>query len=84
MKASTIRWHLARDNQAELAKFCEKHETRSEQRLNTHKNEDGREYWERTSYFDNGGYITAELLHGGEVGYTVADHFQVVNYNLGG
>jgi hypothetical protein len=82
MKTSTIKWHLARDNQLALAKFCEKHKTRSECELNTYK-DDEHEYFQITYHFDNGGYITAELIHGDDRSYTVADHFQVVNYGMG-
>ncbi len=84
MKASTIKWHLARDTQVELARFCEKHRTRSQNELYTHKDDEGSEYWQQTSTFDNGGYITAELLHGDDKrSYSVADHYQVIDYRLG-
>jgi len=82
MKQSTIQWHLARDNCAKLARFCEKNRVSSSNELNT-ATVDGQDYWQMTSIFNNGGYITAELLHGDTVGYSVADHYQVVNYSLG-
>lgn len=83
MTQSTIKWHLARDNRIALAKFCENNRIRSNTKLHTYTDDDGREYWQQTSYFDNGGYITAELLHGDKLGYLVADYFQVLDYSLG-
>lgn len=82
MKVSTIQWHLARDNQARLAAFCEKHKVRSSHKYNTAE-VDGKRYWQMTFEFDNGGFITAEMLHGDTQSYSVADHFQVVDYSLG-
>lgn len=82
MKASTIAWHLARDNCAKLARFCEKHKTESHAGIVYRVGNHG--YFDITFKFDNGGYITAELLAGDEFnGYTVADHFQVKDYALG-
>lgn len=82
MQASTIRWHLARDNQAKLAAFCAKYKIRSSHKYNTAEI-DGKRYWQMTYEFNNGGFITAELLAGDTRSYTVADHFQVVDYKLG-
>lgn len=82
MKNSTIQWHLARDNQEKLARFCSNHKVRSSHRYNTAE-VDGKKYWEMTFNFDNGGYITAEMLAGDTQSYSVADHFQVVDYALG-
>ena len=82
MKASTIGWHLARDNGTQLARFCEKHATRSETRKDTRRDEGGR-YFERTSYFDNGGYIVVEMKHGDERRYTTADYLAVLDYKMG-
>lgn len=77
MKASTIHWHIARDSQVRLASFCEKH------RIKSCSEPHGKKYWLMTSFFDNGGYITAELRKGDEKSYSVADHYQVVDYSLG-
>lgn len=82
MKISTLKWHLARDNQAKLAKFCTTHKVRSSHEYNTGMY-DGINLWQMTFVFDNGGYITAEMFAGDKKGYTVADHFQVVDYALG-
>lgn len=82
MKQSMIKWHLARDNQLKLARFCEKNAVKHDNRNNTYK--DGKHsYFERTYYFDNEGYITAEMLQGDVRGYSIADHFQVVDYSFG-
>jgi hypothetical protein len=82
MKASTIRWHLARDSQSKLASFCSKHKVRSSHEYNTAE-VDGKRYWQMTFEFDNGGFITAEMLAGDTQSYSVADHFQVVDYAWG-
>ena len=82
MKASTIAWHLARDNQVKLAKFCNANKVRSESELFTAR-DDEHDYFNITYIFNNGGFITAEMIHGDTKSYTVADHFQVVNYGLG-
>lgn len=83
MKASTIQWHLARDNQIKLAKFCSENKVTSSHRYDTATDMDGKKYWEMTFNFDNGGYITAEMLAGDTQSYSVADHFQVVDYEMG-
>ncbi len=82
MKASTIQWHLARDNQVKLAKFCEKHRTKQEVTTKPYLFEDGNSYFNITYYFDNGGWIEVELQAGDTKSYTVADHFQVADYRL--
>lgn len=82
MKQSTLIWHLSRDNQEKLARFCEKNKVRSEVELNTYK-DDEHSYFQMTFHFNNGGFITAEMLQGDESGYSVADCFQVVDYALG-
>lgn len=83
MKASTINWHVKRDNNQQLAAFCERNKTRSMRELFT-RNDGQHQYWQMTYTFDNGGYITAELLHGDDKrGYTTADHFAVLAQGLG-
>jgi len=82
MKASTIRWHLARDNQIRLAKFCQQNAIKHDNKTNTY-NDGTHTYFEHTYHFDNGGYITAEMLQGDTRGYSIADYFQVVDYNMG-
>jgi hypothetical protein len=83
MKYTTIQWHLARDNQTKLAKFCEKNKVRTSTELYT-ANDGEHDYFQITYTFNNGGFITAELLHGeSNKGFSVADHFQVVDYALG-
>lgn len=82
MTSNRMRWHLARDNETELAKFCEENKVNSSSR--THTFNDGQhDYWQMDYIFDNGGFITVELLHGDTKSYSVADHFQVVDYDLG-
>lgn len=82
MKQSTLKWHLARDNQLKLARFCEANQVRSSIELDTYQDDDG-SYWQKTYVFNNGGYVTAELKQGDSRSYSVADHFQVVDYALG-
>lgn len=82
MKASTIQWHLARDNCDKLAKFCQDNaigHTTVTDRYNDGKHT----YFHHTYHFDNKGYITAEMLQGDTQSYSVADHFQVVDYEMG-
>lgn len=81
MKASTIQWHLARDNRLSLAKFCSN--KRQYQEFAKQYQVDGKGYFTIKYYFDNGGHIEAEMLAGDIRGYTVADHFQVVDYSVG-
>lgn len=83
MKRSTIQWHLARDNQLALQKFCQNNKTRSEVTTEPYLYEDGNKYFNITYWFDNGGWIEVELQAGDDKrGYTVADHFQVADYRL--
>lgn len=82
MTQSLMTWHLMRDNRVKLAKFCEKHKTRTEQKQNTY-NDGTHSYFQLTFFFDNEGFITAELLEGDTQSYSVADHFQVVKYSVG-
>jgi hypothetical protein len=76
MKNSMMKWHLARDNQIKLARFCEKNKISSSTELFD-------DTFNIKYVFDNGGYIVAELLRGKEVSYSVADHFQVIDYGWG-
>lgn len=78
MMVSMLKWHLSRDNQAKLVRFCENNKQTIVWQLNT-ADVDGVKYHEATFHFDNGGFITAEM---GE-GISTGDHFQVVNYGLG-
>lgn len=78
MTNSLMQWHLARDDCLQLAKFCEKHKTYSE--VKDQYQVDGKGYFTMQFNFDNGAYIKAELLTGDIRSYTVADHFQVVDY----
>lgn len=82
MKQSTIKWHLARDNEVKLAKFCEKHAIRHDNLTNAFQ-DDEHIYFHHTYHFDNGAYIKAEMLQGDTKSYSVADYFAVVDYNLG-
>ena len=82
MTTSKLQWHLARDNQLKLAKFCEQNKVRTQTELNTH-NDGEHSYFQQTYTFNNGGFITAEMLQGDTQSYSVADHFQVVDYALG-
>lgn len=77
MTNSLMRWHLARDNQIKLARFCESNKVTSSTKLFD-------DTFNITYEFDNGSYIEAELLRGKEdQGFTVADHFQVISYGWG-
>jgi hypothetical protein len=77
MTTSMMRWHLARDNQLKLARFCEANKVKNETELFN-------DTFNIRYEFNNGGYIVAELLRGKEgQSYSVADHFQVVDYALG-
>ena len=82
MKASTMAWHLARDNQTQLHKFCSKNRTKQEVTTQPYLFKDGNSYFNITYYFNNGGWVEIELLAGDTKSYTVADHFQVVDYIL--
>ncbi len=82
MRQSTIQWHLARDNQTKLAKFCLSNKLRSSMELHTH-NDGEHDYFQMTFIFNNGGFIIAEMLHGDTKSYSTTDHFQVVDYSLG-
>jgi len=82
MKTSTIAWHLARDNQEKLAKFCSKNCIEQHPSSDKYIVDDGT-YWQQTYHFDNGGFIRAELRAGDTKSYSIVDHFQVVDYNLG-
>lgn len=85
MKASTIQWHLARDNQVELARFLGKNCTHQEVTTKPYLFTDGNSYFAITYFFDNGGWVEAEMQAGdANGGYTVADHFQVADYRLEG
>lgn len=73
MKQSTILWHLSRDNQAKLFRFCERNK-QSIKWLRVDKPELVAKFT-----FDNGGYIIVEMLK--EVSCT--EHFQVMDYGFG-
>lgn len=75
MKASTILWHLSRDNPEKLFRFCERRKQSIEWlRVDSDKSELVARY-----NFDNGGYIIIEMLR--EVSCT--EHFQIMDYSLG-
>lgn len=77
MKNSLMKWHLARDNQLKLSKFCERNKVKSSTTLFD-------DTFNIKYEFDNGSFIEAELLRGKEnTNYSVADHFQVVDYAWG-
>jgi hypothetical protein len=79
MTASLIKWHLSHDNQIKLSRFCEKHKLQSDCTVYPQKG-----VFYLKFHFDNGGWIQAELLMGTkEKSYSVADHFQVIDYSLG-
>jgi len=80
--SSLLQWHLTRDNQLKLAKFCEKHKVSTSRELYTF-NDGEHDYFQITYTFNNGGFITAELMHGDSKSYSVADHFQLVDCALG-
>ena len=79
MKATTIKWHLARDDQRSLAKFCDEHQIDRE--VSDYYEHDGVEgkFFTHTTRFDNGGFITAEMKQGD----SIANNYQVVDYSLG-
>jgi hypothetical protein len=83
MKQSTIQWHLARDNQEKLAKFCNKQRLHQSQYGDVYNVGENENYFQMMYQFDNDGFIRAELRAGDVKGYTIADHFQVVDYSLG-
>lgn len=77
MTNSMMKWHLARDNQIKLAKFCEGNKVKNSTKLFD-------DTFNIKYEFDNGSFIEAELLRGKEnISYSVADHFQVVDYAWG-
>lgn len=73
MTNSKLRWHLARDNQAKLVRFCEKHKTDIQWDLHSTR------YPMAKFVFDNGGFIRVEL----EQGTSTAEYFQVIDYGWG-
>lgn len=77
-----MKWHLARDDQVKLAKFCQENAVGHDTRLDTAFDEES-SYFEHTYMFDNDSYIIAEMRQGNTKGYSVADHFQVVDYAWG-
>lgn len=81
MTASLLAWHLTRDNHIQLARFCMKHAVRNDNTTYT-RNDGEHDYFEHTYHFDNGGYVTAEMLHGDTRSYSIADRFQVIDYAL--
>lgn len=81
MKNSLMQWHLARDNQVKLARFCEKHAVRHDN-VKPYQVGDA-SYFQHTYHFDNGGFVRAEMRAGDTRSYSIADHFQVVDYSLG-
>lgn len=83
MKASTIQWHLARDNQEKLARFCNKNRLHQSRYGDIYKIAENESYFQIMYQFDNGGFIRVELRAGDVRSYSTADHFQVVDYNLG-
>jgi hypothetical protein len=78
MTNSLLQWHLARDNQVKLARFCEKN--RVKQEVTDRYEVGGKGYFALQFDFDNGSYIKAELRAGDTQSYTIADHFQVIDY----
>ena len=82
MKQSTMQWHLGRDNQVKLAKFCEKNRLHQSIYGDNYKVGNAT-YFQIMYQFDNDGFIRAELRAGDTKSYSVADHFQVVDYALG-
>lgn len=81
MTNSLMQWHLARDNQEKLAKFCEKHRVK-QYVTKKYRYSDTEGYFVLHFDFDNGSFIEAELRAGDVKGYSVNDHFQVVDYKF--
>lgn len=77
MKASTIEWHLQRDSCLKLAKFCDKNQI--ERVISDYYMVEDQKLFKMTTFFNNGGYIEAEL----QVGESIANYYQVVSYSLG-
>lgn len=74
MTNSLMQWHLARDNQTKLYRFCDKHAVKRDTEL-------FETTFNQTYYFDNGSFITAELLRGEQdKSHSIDEHFQVVDY----
>ena len=80
MTDSLMRWHLSRDNQIKLARFCQKHAVRHDN-VKPYSVDGGGMYFQHTYHFDNGAYITAEMRAGDTRSYSIADHFQVCDYS---
>jgi len=84
MTNSLMQWHLARDNQLKLAKFCDKHQV--DRTVSGYYKEPGTKhnYFTMTTYFDNGSFITAELIQGTEdEPKGIDDSYQVLDYGWG-
>lgn len=82
MTNSMLQWHLARDNQIKLARFCEKNAVRHDN-VPPYTLENGESYFRHTYHFDNGSFIEAEMRAGDTRSYSIADHFQVTDYGWG-
>lgn len=80
MTNSLMQWHLARDNQVKLAKFCEKHVVRHDNVAPYEVEGVEGKYFRHTYHFDNGSYIQAEMRAGDTKSYSIADCFQVTDY----
>jgi hypothetical protein len=89
MKNSTIKWHLARDNQIELHKFLDKNSIKREvggvyDVTVDYRTKEVEKYYVMLWTLDNGATVTTELRAGDDKSYSIADHFQVVDYTFGG
>jgi hypothetical protein len=76
MTNTLMKWHLARDDQVQLAKFCDKHQI---DRYTVVPKRGKGEPWYMITKFDHGGYIIAELLQE----QPINDSYQVVSYAWG-
>lgn len=80
MTNSLMQWHLARDNQVKLARFCGQHAIGHEH-MKPYTVGDAM-FFQHTYHFDNGSFIRVEMRAGDAKSYSVADHFQVVDYHF--
>jgi hypothetical protein len=84
MTNQLLRWHLSRDNQIKLHNFCQKHRVKQEKIGKDEVVPYYKNCFYIRYYFANGAWVLVELLAGTKTkDYSVADHFQVVNYQWG-
>lgn len=79
MTNKLMKWHLAHDNQLQLSHFCDKHQVDRHVGPYYQRKESDENYFLMTTYFNNGAFITAELIQG----TSINENYQVLDYGWG-